>query len=1104
MGMKQLVWRSIGALFWSGLLCLVPASSLADIKFALENPAPGQVLSGIRVISGWAFSTESAEPVSVRVWIDDGEAIEVPCCVERADVANGHPDYPQALASGFGQVFNAGLLEKGAHTLTIEIEDATGARETRAQRIETVRPGGFEFLGALDLDRADAELSEDKQEIVITRVIVREKGSTESEEIELRLAWQENLQALGIVAARNENEESASMAAALSASLEAAEMSAEDPVVEPVQVSAEELAVEPDWVRNPAIIRIDPNSGNRTILSDVHTPTRADLSGAETEGDQTLTDPGPTWLIPQGLTIEPDGQIAVTDAGREALIRVDPVTGRRQAFAGSGPSLVRPNGVAAYPQESGLDRTLVIADSGRSGVLELNGSRTIISNREFEDEPEQVTLQDPFGIAVENNCTEDDCRVVVSDAGLRAIVRLDRGTEERRIISGPEVGSGPELRVPVDIDVASDGQLFVVDVGLNAIVRVNPTNGSRAIVSGAGTGGGPDFQRVRALAIESDGQLAVVDEGARTVLRVDPRSGERRIISGPETGGGPELRVPVDIAVGSNGQLIVVDSAPFSAAFENPFGDFIGGIGLVSGWVFPNVSAATLNSVVLTIDDNEPIQMPWGASRGDVQASFPERPWAAESGFGLVTNFNILPSGSHTFALTVEDTSGSSHTLRRSVETVRLDDSEFLDQFDMTNAEVDIFDDTVSIEQVQVRDKASQRSRKINASFVWRESCQCFVVQGECGNGNIESNEECDGQTFGGQTCQSLGFDAGDLSCTEQCNLDLEECTGGMPVLVANSGDDSVSVVSAATHEEVGTIPVGDNPRSIAVSPTQTLAYVTNFGDGTVSVLDLSDLAALTDPASDLPTIDVGHAPVGVAFRPDGQYAYVVNAGQNRVSVINTDSQTVETHIRVGSEPQEIAINAAGTRAYVTNSGDGTVSVIDLATNKQLTTVAVGEDPNGVAVRPGDSQVYVVNSEQDDNTVSIIDTHTNRVVATLTREEDEGRIGLVPQKVTFSPDGRRAFVTNSLDDTVSIIDAATRANLDTPYVRRYRYRTVYDQPNGILVTPNGLRFYVSLFGRSGQGDYLAVFSVKNDHPRYGLIDFIEVGEGPVGLAGGPG
>ena len=85
-------------------------------------------------------------------------------------------------------------------------------------------------------------------------------------------------------------------------------MSAEDRAVESVQVSAEDPVVESDWVQNPAIIRIDPTSGNRTILSDVNTPTKEDLSHAETEGDETLTDPGPTWLIPQGVAVEPDGQ----------------------------------------------------------------------------------------------------------------------------------------------------------------------------------------------------------------------------------------------------------------------------------------------------------------------------------------------------------------------------------------------------------------------------------------------------------------------------------------------------------------------------------------------------------------------------------------------------------------------------------------------------------------------------------------------------------------------------------------------------------------------------------------------------------------------------
>ena len=312
---------------------------------------------------------------------------------------------------------------------------------------------------------------------------------------------------------------------------------------------------------------------------------------------------------------------------------------------------------------------------------------------------------------------------MVADAGLRAIVRLDRDTEERTIISDEG------WITPVDIDVASNGQLFVVDVGRNAIVRVDPTNGNWTIVSDAGTGGGPTFSRVRALAIESDGRLAVLDEGARTVFRVDPSNGERSIISGPETGSGPELRVPVDIAVASDGRLIVVDSAPLSTAFENPSGDFVGGIGLVSGWAFANAPTATLSSVVFTIDDNESIDVPCCSSRGDVQASFPERPWASESGFGLVTNFNLLPSGSHTFELTVEDTSGNSHTQSRSVETVKLGDSEFLDRFDMANAEVDLSDGRLSVERFRSEIKPAKPAARSTPVLSGRRAASVLLCK---------------------------------------------------------------------------------------------------------------------------------------------------------------------------------------------------------------------------------------------------------------------------------------------------------------------------------------------------------------------------------------
>jgi hypothetical protein len=49
-----------------------------------------------------------------------------------------------------------------------------------------------------------------------------------------------------------------------------------------------------------------------------------------------------------------------------------------------------------------------------------------------------------------------------------------------------------------------------------------------------------------------------------------------------------------------------------------------------------------------------------------------------------------------------------------------------------------------------------------------------------CGNGRVERGEECDGVDLAGQTCQSLGFDTGDLVCTESCTLDMDGCHGGV------------------------------------------------------------------------------------------------------------------------------------------------------------------------------------------------------------------------------------------------------------------------------------------------------------------------------------
>lgn len=55
------------------------------------------------------------------------------------------------------------------------------------------------------------------------------------------------------------------------------------------------------------------------------------------------------------------------------------------------------------------------------------------------------------------------------------------------------------------------------------------------------------------------------------------------------------------------------------------------------------------------------------------------------------------------------------------------------------------------------------------------------AASGACGNGIKEPGEACDGSEFGGATCQSLGHDAGTLTCTAACTLDVSGCVNDPP-----------------------------------------------------------------------------------------------------------------------------------------------------------------------------------------------------------------------------------------------------------------------------------------------------------------------------------
>jgi len=132
-----------------------------------------------------------------------------------------------------------------------------------------------------------------------------------------------------------------------------------------------------------------------------------------------------------------------------------------------------------------------------------------------------------------------------------------------------------------------------------------------------------------------------------------------------------------------------------------------------------------------------------------------------------------------------------------------------------------------------------------------------------------------------------------------------------------------------------------------AAAHAAPFAYVTNAGEGSVSVIDIATNTVLT-------TVTVGVSPEQVAVSPNGHVAYVTDPGSDTVWVIATASNTVVATVAlpVGSGPAGVAITLNGLLAYVANFGSNTVSVIDTATNTVTATISVGVSPTGIATTP--------------------------------------------------------------------------------------------------------------------------------------------------------
>jgi YVTN family beta-propeller protein len=141
---------------------------------------------------------------------------------------------------------------------------------------------------------------------------------------------------------------------------------------------------------------------------------------------------------------------------------------------------------------------------------------------------------------------------------------------------------------------------------------------------------------------------------------------------------------------------------------------------------------------------------------------------------------------------------------------------------------------------------------------------------------------------------------------------------------------------------------------TIALTSDERRLVVVNREANSLSIIQVKN-ANGKDVANKLAEIAVGQEPRCVAVHPSDKAAYVTNAISGTVSVVDLVHHREVMQIPVGTEPRGCALTPDGSLLYVANHTEGTVSIIVIPKNNPLTPIAdgsvqVGGRPNAIAI----------------------------------------------------------------------------------------------------------------------------------------------------------
>ncbi|MFZ1343240.1 beta-propeller fold lactonase family protein [Thiothrix eikelboomii] len=301
-------------------------------------------------------------------------------------------------------------------------------------------------------------------------------------------------------------------------------------------------------------------------------------------------------------------------------------------------------------------------------------------------------------------------------------------------------------------------------------------------------------------------------------------------------------------------------------------------------------------------------------------------------------------------------------------------------------------------------------------------------------------------------------------------------------LFVSSEKDNHITVLDGKTYAVVKRIGTAARPRHLQFNPDHTQIYVA-AGDGkAIDVIDVAKLE-LVDRIGEIDDPEL------FDLSPDGKTLYISLEDDGALGILDLDEYfakregkpdlTVAEAAPEG-DTSEAEDDAADDDEKEGEAKEGETKEGESEEDEQLpgmTTVEVGEEPEGILVSP-DGKIAYVTSEVA-NTVHVVDTASKEIKANIV-------VGNRPRRFALTPDQKELWVSNELSSSISILDPASQKLIETITFLPPGFRAEDVTPVGITLSKDGKTAIVAL-GRANHVAFVDVASRK-------VTDYVLVGK----------